>query len=309
MKKIVRIFFIGAVFSASVSLQAQWSLTGNNVTATQYLGTTAGDTDPLNIRTNGVNRITVTSAGNVGIGTTNPSGILQVNAATATRNITLSGGATITNARLKSTQWNLSPTDGAAGSISFITSDWDNNNGFGFITAANVSSPVVWMYNYSGRNAFTIARKTYQGTGNNASQLEQALTPLFQVRENGNVGIGTTNPGNFKLAVEGAIGARQIVVTQNAWADFVFQDHYRLKPLHEVEKFIKENRHLPDVPSEKDVLKDGVNLGNMDAVLLQKIEEMTLYIIDLKKQVDTQARELLKLKNEKSADFSSLTNK
>jgi hypothetical protein len=69
----------------------------------------------------------------------------------------------------------------------------------------------------------------------------------------GNMGIGTTNPGSFKLAVEGKIGAREVVVTTAAWADYVFDTTYDLRPLSEVESFIKTNKHLPEIPSAEEI--------------------------------------------------------
>ncbi|GAA0557262.1 hypothetical protein GCM10009415_44030 [Chitinophaga japonensis] len=101
---------------------------------------------------------------------------------------------------------------------------------------------------------------------------------------NGNVGIGTTNPGTYKLAVEGTIGARKVKVTQSGWADFVFHPDYQLPSLYEIEKYITTNRHLPDIPAAAEVEQEGLDLGEMDKKLLQKIEELTLYIIRLNKK-------------------------
>ena len=113
----------------------------------------------------------------------------------------------------------------------------------------------------------------------------------------GNVGIGTTNPGSFKLAVEGKIGAREInVTTTNPFPDYVFESSYNLPSLEEVERYIKKNNHLPDVPTAKEVEKDGVDLGEMNILLLKKIEELTLYVIELKKVTDVQSREIADLK-------------
>src|SRR5690606_16241100 len=103
----------------------------------------------------------------------------------------------------------------------------------------------------------------------------------------GNVGIGTTNPGAYKLAVEGTIGARKVKVTQSAWADFVFHPGYQLPPLYEIENYIKANRHLPGIPTAAEVEKEGLDLGEMDKKLLQKVEEQTLYLIELSKRIDT----------------------
>lgn len=102
----------------------------------------------------------------------------------------------------------------------------------------------------------------------------------------GNIGIGTTNTGSYKLAVEGTIGARKVKVTQAAWADFVFDPGYKLMPLNEVEEYIKGNQHLPGIPTTAEVVKDGVDLGETNKQLLQKIEELTLYLIGLQKTIN-----------------------
>jgi hypothetical protein len=99
----------------------------------------------------------------------------------------------------------------------------------------------------------------------------------------GNVGIGTANPTE-KLSVNGNIKCKQVEVTLSGWSDFVFQDDYSLMPLEELNVYISQHKHLPGVPSEYDVIANGNNLGEMDAILLQKIEELTLYMIDLKKE-------------------------
>lgn len=103
----------------------------------------------------------------------------------------------------------------------------------------------------------------------------------------GNVGIGTVEPKGNKLAVEGTIAARRVKVTQaNPWPDYVFGDNYVLMPLSETEKFIKEHKHLPEIPSAKEVAENGQDLGEMNRKLLEKMEEMTLHMIRMQKQID-----------------------
>ena len=100
----------------------------------------------------------------------------------------------------------------------------------------------------------------------------------------GPLGIGTTNVGSWKLAVNGAIRAKEIKV-ETGWSDFVFYDNYKLPTLKEVENHIKEKGHLKDIPSAEEVEKSGIFLGEMDARLLQKIEELTLYTIAQEKKI------------------------
>jgi hypothetical protein len=104
-------------------------------------------------------------------------------------------------------------------------------------------------------------------------------------KNNGNVGIGTTSP-KAKLDVAGTIRATEIKVEANGnTADFVFDDNYPLPTLAEVEEFIKTNGHLPSIPSAESMEKNGVNLAQMNKLLLQKIEELTLYAIEKDKTI------------------------
>ncbi|MBI9055987.1 MAG: hypothetical protein JEY96_19355 [Bacteroidales bacterium] len=113
----------------------------------------------------------------------------------------------------------------------------------------------------------------------------------------GNVGIGTINPQS-KLAVNGTITSTEVIVTTEGWSDFVFNKDYKLKDLEEVESYIEENNHLPDIPSEKEVQENGIQLGEMDAKLLQKIEELTLYMIEQNKKTDNLIEKVETLESE-----------
>lgn len=101
----------------------------------------------------------------------------------------------------------------------------------------------------------------------------------------------TTIPAGstYTLAVSGGILTEKVRVATSGtpfWADYVFEPTFKLKSLKEVEQFIKVNKHLPDVPSTSDVTKDGIDLAETQAILLQKIEELTLYIIQQQKEID-----------------------
>ena len=93
------------------------------------------------------------------------------------------------------------------------------------------------------------------------------------------------NTGSHKLAIEGSIGAREIKVEANEWSDFVFEKEYHLPSLKEVENYIKEKGHLKNIPSAEEVEENGIFLGEMNAKLLQKIEELTLYTISQEKKI------------------------
>lgn len=114
----------------------------------------------------------------------------------------------------------------------------------------------------------------------------------------GNVGIGTTSP-NYKLEVSGIVRANTFNAVSPPWSDFVFESSYDLITLNELENFIQQNKHLPDIPSEKEVKELGINLAEMDAKLLQKVEELTLYIIQQNKEIEKMKMEIQRLKNSK----------
>ncbi|MDP4209182.1 MAG: hypothetical protein Q8928_10250, partial [Bacteroidota bacterium] len=143
-------------------------------------------------------------------------------------------------------------------------------------------------------NSFRIA------TGGSVDESNHRLVVL----NNGNVLIGKTSQTNttYKLDVSGKIRADEIVVNTTG-ADFVFENNYKLRPLSEVETFIKQNKHLPDVAPAKEMQTNGVSMGDMQAKLLQKVEELTLYSIaqekankELTERLAEQGREMKELK-------------
>jgi hypothetical protein len=87
------------------------------------------------------------------------------------------------------------------------------------------------------------------------------------------------------------------VATSNDWADYVFADNYQLKSLKEVEQFVKNNKHLPNVPSANEVVEQGIDMAKMDAKLLEKIEELTLYMIEMDKKNAAQEKQIMELSN------------
>lgn len=128
----------------------------------------------------------------------------------------------------------------------------------------------------------------YRGVGT-AGYVAQMI-----VKDNGNVLIGTVNDNGFKLAVNGNIRAKEIRV-QTGWADYVFADDYQLRPLEEVETFIKANKHLPDIQPAKEIQENGLDVAATTTKMMAKIEELTLYLIDLKKENDVLKTRIEKL--------------
>lgn len=134
--------------------------------------------------------------------------------------------------------------------------------------------------------------------------------PIFSARENGKILMGVngynysfascSDCSNYRLFVRDGIKTEKVkvdVASANGWADYVFNKNYKLLSLSDVEKHIDEKGHLPNVPSAEDVVENGINLGEMDAKLLEKIEELTLYVIQLNKdikQVKDENKELKK---------------
>ena len=126
---------------------------------------------------------------------------------------------------------------------------------------------------------------------------------LITVKKNGNVGIGTTDNANwqlanstYKLAVAGnAVAESMTVKLQANWPDYTFKKEYRLMSLADVKTYIDKNQHLPEIPSAAQVEKDGINLGEMNRLLLKKVEELTLYLIEKDKEI----KELKSSENER----------
>ncbi len=214
------------------------------------------------------------STGKVGIGTPTPSKLLDV-----------SGDANIGNLnarhylKISSKEWP---------EIRFQTPTSNEQIRIGIASTSNPFYDVKTGDFYIFSNNVNTMPIIVQETGN------VLLTP-----KSGNVGIGTTNPQNYKLAVNGTIAATKIKITANVeGADFVFEDDYNLRSLTETEKFIKKNKHLPEIPSAKDMKENGLDMSEFQIKLLQKIEEQTLHMIAMNKKLEEQNKRLKTQENE-----------
>lgn len=152
-------------------------------------------------------------------------------------------------------------------------------------TAGSVSRLALQPYGHTGGPWLFISRddpgSAYLDLNYGASNM------LFTIHHLGNVGIGTLSPKE-KLSVNGNIRAHEIKVETANWPDFVFSKSYCLPSLSQTEQYIAEKGHLPGIPSAKQVNENGVELGEMNAKLLQKIEELTLHMIALAKKTEQQ---------------------
>lgn len=204
---------------------------------------------------NGVNhpRMWISDAGNVGIGTLNPGGKLQVS--DGAEDPTKYGSLQLVRPS--------SPSDNAF-HLSFIRSGM-SVAGMGYANNSNVLG--IWHSN------------------------SNASTPTISFLPDQTVGIGTSDTKGYRLAVNGNAVFTKIKVREYAnWPDYVFEDGYNLPSLSEVEKFIQKNKHLPEVPSAKEVKENGIDVGDNQALLLRKIEELTLYMIEQNKRLEKQDR-------------------
>ncbi|MEI6950830.1 hypothetical protein V9K67_26860 [Paraflavisolibacter sp. H34] len=202
----------------------------------------------------GTNNINNANSGNVGIGTSTPSEKLEVNGYVHINTNTpdpASGGLIVDNGGRKRIGF-IQPVDREAG---------------------------IWRASNQDFEIGRIDGLSLPGT--------PSVVDLY-VGGNGNVGIGTSFVSNtdFKLFVEKGIRTRKVKVDLTSWADYVFEPTYKLPTLKYVEWFIKQHKHLPDVPTSLEVEKNGVDIGENQVLLLKKVEELTLYIIEHNKKME-----------------------
>jgi hypothetical protein len=245
-------------------------------------------------------KMTITSTGNIGIGTTTPTlGKLQIEGAVSTDLLHVSTGPS-------SNGLSMSVVSGYP-TFGFNTM---LNSGYKFIGDGYAGmfqySPVAGDLNYFSSNAsgtsgggisflgsfFTLdaAGRVGLSTG----------TPTAKLHVNGNmvIGAGSINPATgYSLSVDGKIIAEEIKVQlSTGWPDYVFSSNYKLMPIEELENSINKNKHLPNIPSAADITAEkGFELGEMNRKLLEKVEELTLYIIQLKKENNSMETRLNKV--------------
>ena len=133
----------------------------------------------------------------------------------------------------------------------------------------------------------TGSNRLYIDNSNTSTPLVYGDFSTDRISINGVLAIGTmTMPTGYKLAIAGKAVAEEVVVKlQSMWPDYVFEERYHLPTYAELENYIRANRHLPGVPTAAEVREEGVTLGEMNVILLKKIEELTLYILEQDKRI------------------------
>ncbi|WP_255813600.1 cell wall anchor protein [Chryseobacterium sp. MA9] len=255
-----------ALLVSSFTFAQSWNITGNSGTnpSNNFIGTT--DNQPLVLKSNSIEVVRIKPNGNVGIGVISPDAKLHV------------AQDNINNQNLVLGKFTSSgPTGGSA--IVGLTYN---------STTANLEVNST----YAG-NGFRYG--TY-GDFNIENDTPSPDFGAINFITNKKVQMAIMPNGNTSL--QGKFEAKELKVTLTPTADFVFDEKYDLPKLEEVEKHIKEKKHLPEIASAKVMEKEGVNVGEFQIKLLQKIEELTLYSIDQNKQIKQQAEQLKHLKDE-----------
>ncbi|MGC4103001.1 beta strand repeat-containing protein [Ferruginibacter sp.] len=315
------------------SSTGSWGLSGNAGTdpSTHFIGTT--DNKSLSIKTNGIERISISNTGSASfktpIGTSGIQTIFSINGGNSTWGNQLSNLFEVSNQG----SWWFRDAASAMPSLWYNSNNNVIHSGAGIdmdfaasgqVIAKNVSAlrlrganwfqteinidrpsieykPLGDLYVASGTSAhkFTVVNPLTNANTNLAS-FDNGGTDLVTITKEGKVLIGTTNQaqaGNNLLAVNGsAIFTKATVKLNGNWPDYVFMPTYKPLSLTELEEYLSKNKHLPDVPSAEEVEKNGIDLGSNQTVLLKKVEELTLYMIELSKKVEALSIENQELK-------------
>ena len=172
----------------------------------------------------------------------------------------------------------------SSGTMPFETNLYNSSANGGIITYAGLQSVASTSVMGGHRIAFKM--------GALQSNLSDGKE-VFNIQSDSTVGIGTTDTKHYRLAVNGAaIFTKVVVKNYSTWADYVFDESYKLPKLSDIEQFIKAHKHLPEMPTAAEVEKNGVDLGDTQVLLLKKVEELTLFLIEQNKKIEAQQKQI-----------------
>ncbi len=254
------------------------SVTGDDYNGTAVLGASGGisyfGSEYLN------NGIAISPAGNVGVATSTPRATFD------NAKFVSAGGLATVMARLQEGDY--------AGEGTFL-----GVRGFETQNQAFQNKSFALEHNFYGVTNSAI--NFYRGgsvTGGYLTFSTYHNIERMRIDRDGNVGIGLANPSE-RLTVNGKVKAREIRVDASNMPDYVFEQKYWNMPLPKLEKYLQINKHLPGIPSAQEFQQNGLELGEMSKLLLKKIEELTLHVIEQDKQIRLQGKEINRLKKNK----------
>lgn len=278
---------LAGIWTVRTSLVSGWASAGDLVFgAADNYGTNISSDDILPTE-----RMRILANGNIGIGTSTPQAKLDIRGS-----VSIGSGKLIT-LNPDYTGWGELPSG------SYVGTNGTNSVTIAASTdAASVGAKVVLGYastnwwsalevaNVSSGYSNMLLMKSGGNVGIGTSSPQATLDVNGNIFTNSKIAIGTTDLGKigtYALAVNGsAIFTKAVVKLNSAWPDCVFNPAYKLPKLDSLEQFIKFNQHLPEMPSASDVEKNGIDLGETQTILLKKVEELTLFIIDQNKQAE-----------------------
>lgn len=288
--------FVGAFKIEAQSGTNGITMNHNGSEGTVWLGngSSSGPWTPLRLYIGGTTSMFWATNGNVGVGNSNPAYKLDVSGTINATGLYVNG-VPFTGG---SSQWTTSGTNiyYSAGNIGAgITSPTEKLH-------IVQSSATNWAGFFGNSNATGKGLRVQSGSSTATASILQlednSGNKRMIVRSDGKVGIGTLNP-DYLLTVNGKIKSEELQVVVDVPADYVFETNYPLLPLDELEKFVREQKHLPGVPSATELVEKGWSVGDMSNKLLEKVEELTLYMLQLKQENELLKERVKKLESTK----------